>query len=778
MKAKLWLFNLPLILIFCFCYWVTELGVQGELDQPFLRESVFPVLSRARNLLTDLKFKSRGPQPAKNKIVIVEIDSSALETLGRWPWHRDVTSFLIDKSFQAGAKVVGLDMLFSEADPRIPTELNQLLKEKNLESLTPQFETDHQLEEVIRRYADKLVLAWTSETVCQPFYDHAEFCPVKDPNALAQFPADFERFSLSGFHFPSSYDPGTIPMLSFVTPIANISSYNTATQHQGYINAVLDSDGTIRRTSLVTFAKGRPFPSLALEMARVGLGENLDLTLSQSSRIESLRLLPSGRQLRITPVGAQEINFRGPSGSFPVVPALDVLSEKDVLEDAGNQKLTGKSKAEIFKDAYVLIGISALGVFDMRQFPFESNVPGVEGHASILDNLLSGDPLVSSSTGPGRIIIPLMMILGGLLLALAFEKFGAVPALLLFLGAMLGTLFLDFKVLFHHHNNNWNTVFFYAEVMLVFGLTQSLKYILEENDKKFIKGAFSKYVAPQIVDSILKDPTKLSLGGERRELTIIFSDIRSFTTFSEKMDAKALASFLNDYLGIMTKLVFSNQGTLDKYIGDAIMAFWGAPLMQPQHAANACRSAVAMMKALMENQDRFKSQYGIEVNVGVGINSGPVSVGNMGSDQNFSYTVIGDHVNLASRLEGLTKEYGVGILTTRFTLDSIEASGEKPLPFRVLDFVKVKGKANAVELIQILDRELPREGLKEFQAGRDFYTAQQWDRATTQFEKSNRLLSYLGKEDGPSVTFLERCQFFKSNPPSADWDGSWKMETK
>jgi adenylate cyclase len=778
MTHKLGFFLLPVILLFAGAYEVTEMGAQGRLEHRFLREKLYPVLSFAPNTLTDLKFKARGRQKPKHKIVILDIDSPALETLGRWPWHRDVIAFLVEKTFAAGAKVVGLDMIFSEPDPRVPAELGDILRQQNLGDLIQKFETDRQLEDVIRLYSDRLVLAWATELQCQPFYDEPQFCPVQDPSAKAQFGTEFEKFSIQKFEFPPGFDPGKTPLVSFVTPIANIAPYTAAANHMGYINAFLDPDGYIRRSGLVVMANGKPYPSLALTMASVGLQEPLRVSLDSQNRIKALEFSKSSRSIPVSPLGALQINFRGPSDAFPHIPALDVMGENDTVEDPLNRRFTGMSKTEILKDAYVLIGISALGVFDMRQFPFESNAPGVDGHANILDNLLSGDPLVPGHAGFGAWVVFLLMIVGVGLFAFATARLESVPALILFLVTMATLWYWDFKLLFEN-NYNWNTVYLYLETIVIFFLTLAAKYVMEEKNKKFIRGAFAKYVAPQIVESIMKDPTKLSLGGEKRDLTILFSDIRGFTTFSEKMDAKALASFLNDYLGVMTGLVFSNEGTLDKYIGDAIMAFWGAPLHQKNHALNSCRAAVQMMEALFKNQARFMEQYGIEVNIGIGINSGVVNVGNMGSETNFEYTVIGDNVNLASRLEGLTKKYGVAIVTTRFTFDSIAESGNPLPPHRLLDDVKVKGKKKSVELLQLLERELPAEGLKLFDQGRALYRKQQWKEAIECFQSANRLLApNANQSDGPCEVFIERCEMFQKEPPPADWDGSWEMDSK
>jgi adenylate cyclase len=317
-----------------------------------------------------------------------------------------------------------------------------------------------------------------------------------------------------------------------------------------------------------------------------------------------------------------------------------------------------------------------------------------------------------------------------------------------------------------------------VELISIFVFTFVIKYVLEEKNKKFIKGAFAKYVSPAIIDSIMKDPSKLTVGGEKKDLTIVFSDIRSFTTFSEKMDAKQLATFLNDYLGKMTDIVFDTGGTLDKYIGDAVMAFWGAPLDQPDHAFNACRAAVLMQKKLAEDRPYYKEKYGIDVNIGIGINTGAVNVGNMGSERIFEYTVIGDHVNLASRLEGLTKEYSAGILTTRHTLDQI-LSAKKELPaHRVLDFVKVKGKKTAVEIIQILDAPIDPKKLEAFEMGRALYQQRRWDDAIQVFTVTAEQLGSGEEKDPMSLTMIERCKEFKVNPPEPNWDGSWTMLTK
>lgn len=573
MKNKLWLIQLPLALVFSICLYITDQGFRGQLSNAFLRRTVFPGLSRASNTFTNMKFSLRGTQPLKNKIVVIEIDNPAITALGRWPWHRDLSAYLIEKTLQAGAKVIGLDIVFSEPDPRVPAELAKFMGKNSMGGMIPKFETDLVLEDVIRRYPDRLVLGWTGGE-CQPLFEQTKDCPVAEPDSMKLFPPDFDKFSFSNFTSPSPFNPTRTTISSFVEPIVSISSYHSVAKHAGYFNAVLDPDGYIRRSNLLGYANGKALPSLPLEMARIGLKERLQVTLDKDQRVQTVGFVNSKKNIPVTPTGAILINFRGPNGGeYPHISAMDVLDEDGIIKDAENKNV-GKSIKEIMKDAYVFVGITAVGVYDMRQYPLEDGPQaGVYGHVNILDNILSQDPLLGGATGTGTFWLYLLMIGGVTLFAFAIERLGAIPSLGLFLLIFFGVLLIDVKILFSH-SINLNSVFLLLELCTVFFLIMAAKYVLEEKSKKFIRGAFSKYVPPSVVDQILLDPTKLSLGGEKRELTIMFSDIRSFTTFSEKMDAKALASFLNDYLSIMTGIVFANNGTLDKYIGDAVMAFW------------------------------------------------------------------------------------------------------------------------------------------------------------------------------------------------------------
>lgn len=779
MKQKIWLLQIPFVVVFSSAFIITQLGVDGELHSKFLRSNLFPFLRTTHGAFTNAKFKIRGPNPPKNKIVIVEIDSPSIETIGRWPWHRDFMAFLIDKTFAAGAKVVGLDIVFSEEDKRVPDELAKTLSQQGMPGVAEKFETDPVLARLIQNYKDRLVLGWATESACQPAYQAFEDCPVTHPDAIGTHPEDMQNFAYDYFSKPNDFDQQSTPLMSIVTFIANIPSYNQAARYQGTFNIFPDPDGFVRRTSLVFMANGRPYPTLALQMAKVGLNEELIVELDHESKVKRLGFAKSGRNIPVSPVGSMEINFRGPSYHYSYVSALDIMGDDDKIMMGKNRSIAA-SKESVLKDAYVFIGLSAIGVFDMRAFPFDSNTPGVEGHANILDNLLSNDMLRTGSSGWGKIAILFLMIVGALAFAFFQQRLNSIPGLLLFLGVITTILIIDQLILFNTYNMNMNSSFLYIELAFIFIMTLAIKYVLEEKDKKFVKGAFSKYVSPKVVDQIMADPQKLTVGGTKKDLTILFSDIRSFTTFSERMDAKHLSAFLNDYLEIMTTIVIENQGTLDKYIGDAVMAFWGAPVDDPKHAYNACIASQQMMKALYAHQPRWKQEYGVDVSIGVGMNSGPVSVGNMGSQRVFAYTVIGDNVNLASRLEGLTKPYSSSILITRATMDYITQNQTlTPPEHRTLDHVKVKGKKQAVELIQILDREMNPEGLKLFEEGRKLYSEQKWDEAIAKFNAANEILRLSpDSPDGPSLMYIERCEQFKSSPPEQGWDGSWTMTSK
>ena len=771
MKLPLWTLSIPVIAL-CSLFQITyDLGEQGHLDSSFLRETIYPWARSFNGAATNIKFRLRGPQAAKQKIIILAADDNSVNHLGRWPWHRDLYARLIYSAFKMGAKYVGMDVVFSEPEERIPPEVYQQLNQTNpkLAKELGSFEGDPLFAEVISKYKDRLALGFTPQATCQPRYDGPANCFFDKTDLSQDISTSLGKFALPDpIPLPASSIQKT-PLLHIITSLANISSYRDAALHAGSFLITPDPDGYIRRYPLFMVHQNSVYPSLAFELARMAKEDTAKIVFTDDVRVQKIYFSKSPEQtIPTTRLGYLDLNFRGPSESFPYISAWTLLHDSE----------TGDvSLKEIFKDSIVLFGVTAVGLYDMRAFPFDSNTAGVEGHATALDNLLSNDAL-RSATSIHLDWLPLTLLISlGLLFAYLFSQLEAIPSLAIFISFCGIMGFID-KILFAR-NINFPSAFLFAETLLIFALILAARYIIEEKNKKFIKLAFSRYLAPQVVDLILKDPSKLAVGGERRELTILFSDLRNFTTLSEGMDPKTLSQFLNEYLTEMTEIVFKYEGTLDKYIGDAVMAFWGAPLHQDDHALKASLAALEMQKRLIEIMPHFKSKYGVDLAVGIGVNSGVVSVGNMGSERIFEYTVIGDHVNLASRLEGLTKLYGVKIICTQFTLAALPDYARGTVHSRVIDLVKVKGKSQSTALVELLPNPIPAEILKPFEAAQVHFRAREWDQARALFEQSNRLYeSTYGHEDSVCKIFKARCELFKEKPPAENWDGSIEMRSK
>jgi adenylate cyclase len=768
-RKRLWAIHAIWISLCVSGYLLSQYSYRWVLPGP-VGAALSPSFQRFNGFFRDIKLRYRGYRPATAPVVIVDIDSASLEQFGRWPWRRDFIANLIDQVFADGAKVVGLDMVFSEPQESVPDELREILKHQKLGDLLGVFDFDRTLAGIFAKYRGRLVSSWLSESVCRPGLSTPEQCPVFHPEALAAIPAGFEKFALSDVEILPGFGLDTTPLPTAITSIANLPALNAVANRCGFVNRVLDVDGILRRASPVMLMGGKVYGSLPLQMAQVIRGEGVALTLDARGTVSDMRWSKSGKAIPTSPQGTWDINFLGPERHLRYVSALQVMRHA-----AGDRSLA--SLRDTFQGANVLIGVSALAVGDLVATPFEAVNPGVEVQATILENLLT-DSLIDTGHG-ARVfwaILAWMLVLGAVSVYVG-QKWEAVPAMAMATVLGVASVFVDFQMLFSA-KFDYATGFWYAQLLGTSAITLAGRYIIEQNDKKFVRSAFSKYVPPTVVDNILKDPKQLILGGRRETLTILFSDVRGFTTLSEKLDARTISEFLNDFLGLQTEIVFQYGGTLDKYIGDAVMAFWGAPLAQADHARRACEAAIAIANALELNRPRYLEKYGIHVHMGIGVHTGEVSVGNMGSVRSFSYTVIGDSVNLASRLEGATKTFGVEILTTRATLDSVVQSGA-PLPaHRRLAQTRVKGKKNAVEIVELLRTPKPAEGLEVFARGVALYETRQWAQALLCFEKAQALLSAPGIPDFCTMQYIELCRQYQAAEPPADWDSSWSLTSK
>lgn len=771
--------SIPLIVAFSLAGYLQVRIDTGQLEPRWLTEALHSPLKRITSLLTDVKFRLRGPRAPKNRIIIAAIDDASIDEIGRWPWHRNIIGELIENANRLGIATLGLDVVFSEPEDRVPPELKKLLAPHKLDTLAEAFEGDPILALTLKQRRDKVVLGWTTESSCVPAAGVEADCPVEEPRALETHPPEMPKFAIPHVDRDPNFDFKKTPVMSAVTFIPNIKTLQDPARSAGFFNTWPDPDGFIRLAPLVILAGHQAYPTLALAMAARALDDELEIKLGPKQTIERLAFKKSGRVIPVRPTGALEINFRGPAQSFPYVSAIELFDDKKPEVTWGMNGEHKSPRAEFFRGAHVFLGASATGLYDMRAFPFDSITPGVEGHATILDNILSGDSLNAHHQTLLTAIFLAALSLGAFALAASLSEFGSLTGLGLFAGVLVVVFALD--LLLFAYDLNLRSGLIYLEWAMVFGLVQTVKYVFEERQQRFVRRAFGQYISPKVVDSIVNDPEGLKLGGEKRELTVLFSDIQGFTNISENLDPKVLASFLNEYLDLMTRVIVDDfDGTLDKYIGDAIMAFWGAPADNPQHAAQAAAAAVRMQDVLLKKREEFTRRYGLAFSMGVGINTGYVTVGNMGSQKNFNYTAIGDHVNLASRLEGLTRHYGVDALTSSYTIDSIVKSGA-PIPrHRVLDRVKVKGKRESVAIVQLVPEHFKDAAIQVYGEALAHYIAGDWARAEKAFAHAARISKSdpYPLADRPALMMAERCAAFAQNPPPTPWTGEWEMHEK
>ncbi len=461
--------------------------------------------------------------------------------------------------------------------------------------------------------------------------------------------------------------------------LVNILELQGAAAYVGNIDMHPDADGVVRRAPLIRRFDSRYFPAFDVQVARAYLGAEAPALEIAPYGIAGIRL--GERSIPLDETGFLLVRHRRP-GSFATVSISDILE--------------GRADPALLRDRVVLIGNTATGIGDARVTPYGATLPGVEIRASIIESLLQGDALqrpewmmVLDAAG--------MLAMGVLLIAL-LPRLGVTGGGVLAAGLLGGYLLL--VIYFFRAEGLWlNIVYPTLLVAALFASSTLLQYFFTFSEKRYLKVAFQHYVPPAVVEDLVADAGRLSLGGEKRELTVLFSDIRGFTTLSEAMAPEDLVKLMNEYFTVMTDQVFAHRGSLDKYIGDAIMAVFGAPVAEPRHAALACRSALDMVRTLRVFQESLRQRGLPAIDIGVGINTGSVVVGNMGSASRFNYTVVGDPVNLASRVEHLNKEYGTNILVTEYTY--LPVKDEFPLA-REVDRVRVRGRAQPVILFELI----------------------------------------------------------------------------
>ena len=707
-------------------------------------------IERMENLAYDVRLNLMMPGTKDTRIVIVDIDEKSLLEQGRWPWGRNRLADLVNKLFaDYKIAVLGFDVVFAEKDESSGFKiLEQIGRDyfkssgefgKIIEQVRPQLDYD-------QVFANSL----KNRPVVLGYYFRLDG-EGKGGGELP--PPAFVAGSFKGRNV------GFVEALSFG---ANLPLLQRSAAAGGHFNPDPDDDGISRKVTMLTEYKGNLYESLSLAVARVYLNPpklEAGFATEEGGDYSGLEWLQLGkRQIPVDGRVATLIPFRGKQYSFPYVSATDVL--------------TGKADSKVLEGAIVLVGTTAPGLMDLRAAPVQSVYAGVEMHANMIAGILDQNIKQRPAYTMGAEFVLLLLV--GLLLAMLLPLLSPVWATAL-AGGVLGALIAFNLAIWQMANLVIPIASMLLLIITIYVINMSYGFFIESRGKRQLAGMFGQYIPPELVEEMVeKGVDDFSLEGESRELTVLFSDVRGFTTISEGLDPKQLTQLMNEYLTPMTQVIHSHRGTIDKYMGDAIMAFWGAPLADQDHARHALLAGMDMQARLKLLQEEFKARGWPPIKIGVGINTGEMTVGNMGSEFRMAYTVMGDAVNLGSRLEGLTKEYGVDIMVSEFTKDKIP-----DFLFRELDRVRVKGKDLPVAIYEPVcpageEDKATKDELQLYCETLKLYRAQNWDLAEMQFIN----LQKLNPERYLYSVYLKRVAYYQENPPGADWDGSFTFKTK
>jgi adenylate cyclase len=693
----------------------------------------------------DMRFRHHaGRLSPAGDIVIVTIDQNSIDYLKHrmdilWKWPRDVYAHVIRYASGGGAKAIFMDLDISDPD------INRAEFEEG--------ETDLVLGRAMAEAGNVITAALFYGKPRKSLYGVER----TGRDLLVAHSLEFEGKERLDLPENSSVVPPIDPVL------ANSGGV-------GATNIYADRDGIFRKARLFQKYGGKTYPScpLALVLSVPGYGDmriNEDLTM---------RLGP--HNIRLDSAGETYINWYGPGGplggTYKYLPIADVLlSSLQAEEGLGPVIPPGE-----FRDKIVLIGSNAPSLYDLKTTPFSGSgpYPGVEIAATVINNLLDGNTLGRTGKAGVILLIFAVCVLTSIPVSLTKSPLRGVAATLALMAAAYAYAIVQF-----YNNTFLSVVPLEGGIILSFMAVTIMNYLTEGREKRWLKKAFSQYISTSVMEELIEHPEKLKLGGEKSDLTILFSDIRGFTSISEKLDPSMLTNVLNEYLTPMTDIVFRYKGTLDKYVGDALMAFFGAPLRLRDHPAAACRAALGMMEELHRLRAKWKEagmpRFVQLMNVGIGINSGPVSVGNMGSVSRFDYTVIGDNVNLSSRLEGSTKLYGVNILVSENTYRQTR----EDFVFREVDNIKVVGKDIPVKIYELIkgreggeEEERIIEAVEGFAEGLGLYRQMRWEEAERVFG------SIHPKPDKLCALYIDRCRRLKHANLPSDWDGVFERRKK
>ncbi|MFK7871695.1 MAG: CHASE2 domain-containing protein [Oligoflexales bacterium] len=722
--------------------------------------------------LLDFRFRNRGPQKPKNKIGVLAIDEAALQELGRWPFSRRYYKQALKNLKDLGVEWVAFDAIFSE--PERPDLKDGI---KALRQKPPKSPRDaiRRLKSIKTSPADLEFAKAISdfENIIMGFFYFGSEFEVEDAG-LKKTPfhrldemddSVIEYLILSNDQELKDY-PDSMKVAGIMN---NLSVLNQSAQHYSFFSNQSDYDAVNRWATIVRIFDDRMLPSLSLKLAAEALDRDIlvEMGVDNIKAVELISREDESDSIKIPldPLGMGRVlvNHRGGRQAFPHFS----------LADAYFNRFTKKQK-EYLKGSVLMLGMTAIGINDQRPNPFDPTLDGVEIHAAVTDNIMSQNFM----TRPSDIYETELQII--LAIGLFFS-----PIIIFSRALWSGILMLLFLFSYYFYDQyfvfgqgQWTYLGVpFLEIITLFISITLYKYMTEEKEKKKVKGAFAHYLSPDVIDQVLDDPSSLQLGGVRKELTVFFSDVRGFTTISESLTPEQLCGFMNEYFTPMTDIILRSSGVLDKYIGDAIMAFWGAPVPLDGQADVAADSSVKMLFALDKLQADFKEKGYPLCDIGIGLNTGPMSVGNMGSDERFCYTVMGDAVNLGARLEGLTKEYGIKILISEFTVAKFQ---QKHHLFRDLDDIRVKGKNEPIKVFDLMrpdtlaKEDHIRELIGEFEAARKHYLSQDWVTAKKHLDTCLKI----HPNDGPTKVYIDRVNAYQQAPPAEDWDGVFTFTHK
>jgi adenylate cyclase len=682
-------------------------------------------------------------------VVIADIDEASLKEIGQWPWPRTVVADLVTKLRQLGAVAVGFDIVFAEPDrmsPAVAATEFRGIDQQTREKLASLPSNDVVLGDAIKRAGNIVVGEAGSATVGPPR-------------------TDAELALQTGFAIRGP-DPRPF-LVTFPGLLRNVPAIEQAAAGRGLFSIDPERDGIVRRVPIIMEAQDTIVPSLTMEMLRVVTRASAILIRADEAGVRSVAV--PGLEVPTDRSGQFWVHFNKHD------PARYV-SAADVLD--------GRVPADRVRGRLVLIGTSAVGLLDVKTTPVDPAMPGVEVHAQILESVLTKSILRNPNYAIGAELI--LAVVLGLAIIVAAPMLPA--AIVLALGGLLivGLVGMSWYF-FVEHNLLIDFTYPLISSWLIYLVLTFVNYFREQRQRQQIRSAFGFYLSPALVEQLAKSPERLVLGGEERRMTILFSDVRGFTTISEhyKDDPQGLTRLMNRFLTPLTNAIIERKGTIDKYIGDAIMAFWNAPVDDEEHEANACDAALEMLaraEALNVELKREADTNGgvyMPLRIGIGLNTGPCVVGNMGSDFRFNYSVLGDTVNLASRLESRTKDYRLSLVIGSRTAE--RAQGR--FATMEIDLIQVKGKKQPEVVFTVLGRAEvgadPRcQELRELNAGMlKLYRRQQWDEAISQIDRCRKLANGFGV-DGLYDMYVERIEAYRADPPPPDWSGVYEAESK